>query len=220
MSSSIFLSSSSLLPRAIRPFLSSIPPLWISPLPLSQGASTLKIPDTAYTSNTTQCAYPSLPPSLSPLSLLISLARPLRCLVFQCSGFFSPRVIRLKLKVSGCFQVLFPPSVHHTMLTSFTFPFCFSLSPAGSQNPFILLQTFRGWQQAPSLYPFHFFLSLFIPRLSPSNKQWMLNICEQAGTEKQLFLHNIQELFGGFYHKGQKALVVNLKNPNSSLLGY
>lgn len=51
-------------------FFSSSSSQWFS-LSVTKGPSTLKIPDGAYASNTTQHAYPSLPPSL-PLSPLIS----------------------------------------------------------------------------------------------------------------------------------------------------
>ncbi len=67
-------------------FYLPVPSQWISPVSISKGPSTLKIPDGAYASNTTQCAYPSLPPS-PPLSPLISLPLSLCCPVFRCSGF-------------------------------------------------------------------------------------------------------------------------------------
>lgn len=75
-----FPSNSSLIPSAPSLLMSCPLPLWYSSPPQSsqwfslsvtKGPSTLKIPDGAYASNTTQHAYPSLPPSL-PLSPLIS----------------------------------------------------------------------------------------------------------------------------------------------------
>lgn len=114
-------------------------PLWYSSPPQSsqwfslsvtKGPSTLKIPDGAYASNTTQHAYPSLPPSL-PLSPLIS--NTLSLLPGLPVVWRSPPLIQFKLNVevkdaSKC--PAFPLLACLVVCHFFLFHFPFFLQPA------------------------------------------------------------------------------------------
>lgn len=136
-----FPSSSSLIPSAPSLLMSCPLPLWYSSPPQSsqwfslsvtKGPSTLKIPDGAYASNTTQHAYPSLPPSL-PLSPLIS--NTLALLHGLPVVWRSPPLIQFKLNAevkdaSKCpaFPLLACLVVCHFF--HFLFHFSFFLQPA------------------------------------------------------------------------------------------
>lgn len=127
--SSLIPSAPSLLMSCPLPFWYSSPPQssqWFS-LSVTKGPSTLKIPDGAYASNTTQHAYPSLPPSL-PLSPLIS--NTLSLLPGLPVVWRSPPLIQFKLNVevkdaSKCpaFPLLACLVVCHFFHFLFHFPF-------------------------------------------------------------------------------------------------
>lgn len=134
-----FPSNSSPIPSAPSLLMSCPLPLWYSSPPQSsqwfslsvtKGPSTLKIPDGAYASNTTQHAYPSLPPSL-PLSPLIS--NTLSLLPGLPVVWRSPPLIQFKLNVevkdaSKC--PAFPLLACLVVCHFFLFHFPFFLQPA------------------------------------------------------------------------------------------
>lgn len=185
-----FPSNSSLISSAPSLLMSCPLPLWYSSPPQSsqwfslsvtKGPSTLKIPDGAYASNTTQHAYPSLPPSL-PLSPLIS--NTLSLLPGLPVVWRSPPLIQFKLNVevkdaSKC--PAFPLLACLVVWYFFHFLFHFSCSRPVSQGSFSpFLVTLEAWHHSvPSLSFYSFFSSASHPisvSFIGNYKHCMLNI--------------------------------------------